>query len=408
MNITLTPMLSRFMPNYKQAEVKKEPIANNKYPNLAPLANDTVNFGVGAKALEEGNRLSVQMGKSINKILEEPFVTFQWRLEKMFEKLVATEKHPNRPIYRIDARIKSPESIAEKGGARDCKNIRELTKRIQDLMGGRLVMRDCSKKSMQEVLDVLEDAVKKGICNITEIECYYPEENLAYVTREMVTSLVKTCKEKGPLRVEFTEHPAGYCAVHYTLRLPKDCDNAFAELQVMGVHEEAIKYAQDPAYKFEWGKGLPKKYKILEQYLAPLRSGDEELENAYKEYTRRVYIAQRLKEETPLVGKAPVPEFDKWYYPKEMDYNFLYAEMKKCDAAYAEKAAANQAKLEKAKLTKKRANKAVTVKSTAKKTATKASEKTVEKKPAEKNVDEKGGDMTNVKKPSFTKTSIVL
>ena len=367
MNINIRPI--SWLQNFETTKIQNTKTVS--YNNLSPLKQDTVTFGVGEKSLKNAERMSKQVGMNINAMLEKPFERFSLRLTKTFGKLVADERHPNRPIYAIKTRIKSPESIAEKGGARKCKDIPELTKYVQDLMGGRLVMRDCSQESFQQIIDILEDCVKKGIFNITEVESYFAEPELAYINEKMIKSLVKTCEDKiGPIKVNFTKHQAGYHAVHFTIRMPKDCDNAYAELQLMGVFEDAIKYAQDPAYKFEWGKGLPKKYNIIEKYLEPLISGDEQLVNAYKAYTRQVYIEQRLKEKTPLVGKYEGPDFLTWYYPKEMDYNFLYKEMKACDAA------AEKAKLarEKAALTRKKtiaATKAATkdsAKNTTKKT----------------------------------------
>ena len=301
----------------------------------------------------------------INKALEKPFNKFVHRLHEAFGDLIASEKNPEGPIARISCRIKSPESIAEKGGSRECKNVIELTEKIQDLMGGRLEMRDSSRDSIQKVIDILEEMVKKGIFNITEIESYYAEPNLAYITNKMIKSLVKTCRSRNNIRVVQTEHPAGYHGVHVTVRMPKDCDNAYAEIQIMDEYSALIKYANDPAYKVENNKGVQKKYSPVAKTLAPLKGEDSTLKNAFKEYTRQVYIQQRKKKTREFGEEIKVDFLDiPWYLPQNLDYKNLFKEMKACDVA-AEKAskaakAAKAAKEAKAKeITDKLKNKPV-------------------------------------------------
>ena len=70
MNLTITPNLFRFVRNNQTTQ--QNPI-NNNYPNLAPLAQDTVSFGVGEKQLKAGTRLSKQFGMRMQSTLEEPF-----------------------------------------------------------------------------------------------------------------------------------------------------------------------------------------------------------------------------------------------------------------------------------------------------------------------------------------------
>lgn len=334
--------ISAITPNFfiKRLNNNSNTNTQNYKSNLTPLTQDTVSFQVGEKTLKDGaKRLSKKTGMEINKALEKPFNKFVHRLHDAFGDLIASEKNPEGPIARISCRIKSPESIAEKGGSRECKNVIELTEKIQDLMGGRLEMRDPSRDSIQKVIDILEEMVKKGIFNITEIESYYAEPNLAYITNKMIKSLVKTCRSRNNIRVVQTEHPAGYHGVHVTVRMPKDCDNAYAEIQIMDEYSAMIKYANDPAYKVENNKGVQKKYAPVAKIFAPLKSDNETLKNAYKEYTRQAYIQQRKKKPREF-GEEIKPDFldIPWFLPQELDYKNIYKEMKKCDLA-AEKAA---------------------------------------------------------------------
>lgn len=341
MNLTIVPRLfnnpAREL-NNKQQPVKEE----QKYPNLAPLACDTVSFGVGEKVLINGNRMRKQVGLDINKTLEKPFEIFERTLYEIFGDLIATSKHPDRPILMIKKRIKSPESIAEKGGARDCRNVEELTQKIQDLMGGRLVLRDTSKETLNEIISRLEKAVNRGLFNICEIENYFAEQRLAYVTPRQIEPLVKTAEKKiGTIRVTHEKHPAGYHAVHCTLRMPKTADNSFAELQIMGSDTDLLKEVEDLTYKIACNKPIQKKYRPLMKYLSQLQGEDTVLKNAFREYTKQAYMHQRRRKSIPFGEDTTLPAFldIPWYLPQNLDFKFLYQEMKKIDAAEAAKQA---------------------------------------------------------------------
>lgn len=339
MNLTITPNL--FIRQNNNNNIYKNQCY--AYNNLNCLKQDTVSFQVGEKVLKEGaKRLNKKTGLDINKMLEKPFKKFQHRLNEAFGPLVATEKNPNLPIAKIETRIKSAESVAEKGGCRDAKNIEELTEKIDDLMGGRLEMRDVSRDSIQQIIDILEEQVNKGIFNVIEIESYYAEPNLAYLNDRMLASLVKTCEKKlGAIPVKHQKHPSGYHGVHFTIRMPKDCNNAKAEIQLLGKDTADLKYANDPVYKVLCNKAIQKKYAPIAKILAPLKGDDETLKNAFLDYTRQAYKHQRRRKSVPFAEDKMPPEFldIPWFLPKELDYKNIYMEMKKCDKIAAEKAA---------------------------------------------------------------------
>ena len=341
MNLTITP---RFLNLHKQADTtnNKNNEANFKYNYLNQLQQDTVSFQAGEKVLKDGaTRLRKKTGLDINKMLEKPFKKFQHRLHEAFGPYIATEKNPNLPIARIETRIKSPESVAEKGGCRDAKNIAELTEKIDDLMGGRLEMRDVSRDAIQQMINILEEQVNKGIYNIIEVESYYAEPSLAYLNDRMLASLVKTCEKKlGAIPVKHQKHPSGYHGVHFTIRMPKDCDNAKAEIQLLGKDTADLKYANDPVYKVLCNKAIQKKYAPIAKILAPLKDEkNETLRNAFLDYTRQAYKYQRRRKSVPFGEDKMPPEFldIPWYLPKELDYKNIYMEMKKCDAIAAKK-----------------------------------------------------------------------
>ena len=349
MNLTRVPRL--FNNPARELNNKQQPVkGEQKYPNLAPLACDTVSFGVGEKVLT-GKRMNKQVGLNINKALEKPFEIFERKLYEIFGDLIASAEHPDRPLLMIKTRIKSPESIAEKGGARGCRNVKELTEKIQDLMGGRLVLRDTSKEVMNEIISRLETAVNRGVFNIDEIENYFAEPRLAYVTAKQLEPLVKTIEKKiGTIRVVHERHPVGYTATHYTIRMPKTADDAYAELQIVGYDVDLLKDpVEDLLHKVSCNKAIQKKYHPLMKYLTPLQGEDTVLKNAHREHTRQAYIHQRRRKKVSFeeCQTKEIPDFldIPWYLPQELDFKFLYREAMKILEAEKQKTIKNSKKL---------------------------------------------------------------
>ena len=370
MNLTITPNLFRFVKN--DAQLTQPQTKTSIYPNLAPLVKDTVSFGVGEKQLKAGQRLSKQFGMNMAITLEKPFTMFKNKLESAFSSMKSTENHPDRPIYKIKTRMKSPESIAEKGGARDVKNYTELTQKIQDMIGGRLIMRDTSKESINMVLKKFEDMVLKGELSITEIENFYGDQKLAYTTEKQLKPLIKACEKMiGPIRFSQEKHPMGYNAIHMTVKFPPSkYGETYAEIQIMGSDIAALKDVEDLTYKIRCGKAIQSKYKPMMKYLKPLQDGDDTLKNAFADYTRQAYLHQRRRKSITLkeLQERETPDFLPlpWYISnKELDFNFLYKKMKECEEAAAK--AKNTVK----KTTAAKTNKAKTTRQTAAKTESK-------------------------------------
>ena len=81
-----------------------------------------------------------------------------------FGDLVADAKNPNNPILKISCRPKSKNSIIEKTGSREWKSINEILKNMTDLKGGKIVLRDSDKKTVDGVLH--NTAIAKDIDDV--------------------------------------------------------------------------------------------------------------------------------------------------------------------------------------------------------------------------------------------------
>jgi len=256
MNLAILPNLF----NTPVRESNNRPfLSQQKYPNLAPLAQDTVSFTAKkqivekvtdfaelavkkSKQVRKGQRLTVADANDVVKSLEPDKSKLEKTLQDIFGDLIADEKHPDRPIALIKVRIKDKYSVAEKGGGRDCRNKEEIIENVQDLIGGRLVLRDITKNTFKEILNRFETAVNDGLFNINEIENYYAEPHLSYVTEKMLSPLAKTIYKKiGAIKIKSESHPMGYNALHMTLRLPKNYKASYGGVQIMGEDAALVK-----------------------------------------------------------------------------------------------------------------------------------------------------------------------
>ena len=112
-----------------------------------------------AKDLRKGDRLTVAEADEVVKGLKPDKTKLEKKPQEIFGDLIADEKHPDRPISVIKVRIKDKYSVAEKGGGRDCRDKEEIVERVQDLVGGRLVLRDNTKQTFAEILKRFEASI---------------------------------------------------------------------------------------------------------------------------------------------------------------------------------------------------------------------------------------------------------
>ena len=187
---------------------------------------------------------------------------------------------------------------------------------------------------MNIMLGVLGSMVEKNIFKITKIESYRPvvgsipdwvvkgyktdlnikldeaqikamakPDFFSYAASEDIAALAEISRKRYPdLAVNFgTDLPNGYQALHMNIELP---DGTVGEIQIMGRDVEKFKdLLEDDVYKRRCLKTV--KYAPLHERLAPLvAEGEKELQVAHVDYTRWVYIGQRLKAPKKFSTKA--------------------------------------------------------------------------------------------------------
>lgn len=253
-----------------------------------------------------------------------------------FGDLVADAKNPNNPILKISCRPKSKNSIIEKTGSREWKSINEILENMTDLKGGKIVLRDSDKKTVDGVLDRLIPAIKSKSIELLEIENKRPKavkglpENEAskydYASINMLEKLIDIQNEawrKGGSKEKVAAHltdeftPANYCAVHFLLRIPGVPNSTF-EFQLMGHNTAIAKDIDDVVYKKLDGKNpanCPDAFNALFEPLINPKFFAEETENEAKEliknakdkfnqYRREMFLFQRMKADMPYSKKT--------------------------------------------------------------------------------------------------------
>lgn len=359
MNLTITPQFAPVKTNIFAFPAKKQNLPANS--NLAPLARDTVSFSgkgkgvkVVANAVEEtvnGLRADKVGGDFANgtprtiaqQLFDETIVSmgyFQNIMHKYFSKYVADENNPTRIVSAIELNHKPVDSIHEKlnaltakerkeiedaGGLYSFSGIKEAKNRVTDIVRGRIVLRDSSKKSVKTILQAFAKMLKEEPIRYTEIENYYPEISsvpdwvrrgyqkdlgikledkqikqmtqagfFSYPKIEDLKEFERAARAKNKdLQVKYGEDRSnGYQALHVNGELP---DGTPFEIQITGKHVCEFKCKrEDDVYKAKCNKMVENPE--LKRRLAPLGDKKEKaLRDEHTEYTRWVNIGERLK-----------------------------------------------------------------------------------------------------------------
>src|SRR5574344_745662 len=302
MNLGITPIVMRLRQNNTADRQNNN---YNSYTNLQPLKKDTVNFTGGAKIMSEyTGGININLAKHLREEALPAMKELQKELDSCLSPLKATLENPDRPIAKITTRLKEDYSICEKTTARQLRSKSEVKDDLQDIIGARIVMRDSSRKNVDEVIKRLIESVKSNKIKIYEIENYRPDAKYDYASPKMLKKLRDAgnkVRSNGVTLKEGESIPSGYMAIHFSTFLP----NGFkGEIQLMGIDVERVKEIEDFIYKLKNNKSLKEKYKPIEDRLSELKT-NKVLQKAVTVYTQDLYKAAREKAPRKLGAKDP-------------------------------------------------------------------------------------------------------
>ncbi len=358
----------------------KMPLAfkNNykRYNNLAPLAQDTISF-TGAKSLNRGLMEALGNADVCQEVSDNAKYANN-RLTKILNsalgQFIASKNNPKGVIQDIETRVKTPASIQEKVTSEfedllfkpspkffNPKNSEEIKKKLGDIVGARVVLRDINKNETKKIISALIEQVYNGNLKITRIESYAPSsipENLHYFSKndlERLRKAANNAQPKGAREVELNVQPTktGYMALYIDVDLSSpDCivkNNGYqGEIQFVGTDVAQLKEVEDFCYKIKQEKeikaGNPAYKAFVEYFKQNLKNPNySNLENDFQEYASKAYAFQREKpaipfEELKKKGKKHLPTIEECgmtgKIPLELDFNKLEEVKYHCDKLY--------------------------------------------------------------------------
>lgn len=308
--------------------------SNVSYPNLKPLAKDTVSFGANIKKMQHWNQIvPIEECTRISDSLTPVCTDFLNFLKRSFKDLLVGAKCPDNPIALngIKARVKKPLSIAQKAIANDLhtnEKILELT----DLVGARIVLRNASKDSFGKIFERFTQLLEQGKIKVIEIENYRPDEAMSYVAQRTLNKFENACKRAGQYpKIIQASIPNNYTAVHLTV----EYKGQPIEIQLIGSDVEFFKEIEDIFYKRRCNKDLAPKYKSI-QYLI-----DKLMENLTLEqhelldnYIMQSYINARnipVRAHTVKPSVNDLMQFPS-ALPRKLSFENIYRMMEICNA----------------------------------------------------------------------------
>lgn len=304
-------------------------VSNKSKSESIAIVDETIK-----KMESRADAINVELAKRIYRESTPAYEQFKNIMNKHFGGLISTDTNPDRPLAYgkngLVTRHKSVESICEKTASKGFINREEIKEGMSDIIGGKLVLRDASPKSVELIVKKLIEAVKDNELKIFEIEDYRLKSFDSYIPKKSMAKLVKECGKMRTNGVEVAERyiPSGYNGVHFGIYLP---DGFKGEIQLFGIDVQRVKEIEDLIYKVKNNKSLDAKYRPIEELLAPIKT-NKPLQKALNCHTIEQYVAARLKE--PIGKKAPkgnkflkAPD----YLPQEFDFNDLFHLKFSCD-----------------------------------------------------------------------------
>ena len=311
MNILTNYRLNTFNPINKN---------NISYPQFgikmaAPLSCDTISFTGTTQTKKNLNdrkdTISIDLAMQIQASIADAHTHNEKLFKRKFADILSSDYNKNRfsttfhkNLITMDARLKSPESIQEKSGTRGWATKKDILHNMGDVSGFCFILED--KKSFPEFIKRFSEMIQKGDIKVKEVEYHriapeYKKNNVFKsfdsLPQNQFAKLKKTIMDKQCPTSQFwwdVDSVSGYSGLHITI---KNQDGTLSEIQVMTRAMANFKDTENLLYKIRNNKSVNKKYRFIEQFLAPLKVEDPDnmteqekaLQKAMKKYTKEAY-----------------------------------------------------------------------------------------------------------------------
>lgn len=253
-----------------------------------------------------------------------------------FSEIKARLEDSNNPTHHISSRYIDPTTL---------KGIKHYA---NDIVGGRIIMREPGQEYTGMVLEALKRAVDDGMLKITSIENNVPDktkipqgkvlDDYLYATNKQL----KTLADAAGVEVIENQSKSGYLAVHINISLSDELLEKYngvfegfdGEIQIIGEDVLELKEVEDMCYKLKDHKNaIHEDYKLFKDYFTKYYQGDD-VQKAFDDYTYALYLYQR----TLPSGHSktnPFPSIAEMGFdgkvPEELDFNKLRTLKQSCD-----------------------------------------------------------------------------
>ena len=351
-----------------------KPAIQNKYSNLAPLSCDTVSFK-GAKQREPLNEALMEAfdNKTIceeiyanGKVVADDFRVYLNEIMKPYR--YNPESNPEGVVENTEVRVKQPSSIREKAADKlawaikhdttqtfDPEKTNAIKEKCNDIIGGRIILRNPTQKKTKKIIDTLIGEVQKGKLKILKIENYSSDsldKKYEYFHHSDLDRLCKAVNDKYRQNISIINNnkTTGYMALHIDVDLSNPeyiskNDGYSGEIQIVGRDVSELKDTEDLCYKLKQGKriknGHPAYYPFSEYFKKHINNPKyPNLKEDFDLYTKKAYEIQRLKE--PVEGQSAIDSHlptikecgMQGKIPPELDFNKIHSVNVLCKAVH--------------------------------------------------------------------------
>ena len=263
------------------------------------------------------------------------------RREVIFNLIKADLEAANDDTHHIEGRFYDPLKV---------KGIKHWA---NDIIGGRVIMREPGPEYTGIVLEGLKQAVDDGVLKITSIENNVPDpdkipasmrqDDYVYATNKQLESLAEAAN--APLIENVSK--SGYLSVHIDIALDDKVLEMYngvfegfsGEIQIIGEDVLKLKEVEDLCYKLKDDKNaIHVDYKPFIDYFTKYYQGDE-VKKAFNEYTYALYLSQRSIP-SGTTGNYFFPSIAELGFadrvPEELDFNKLRKIKEYCDIKHEE------------------------------------------------------------------------
>lgn len=274
----------------------------------------------------------------------------------------------NQIFDYIKAKLEDSNDSTHHLGTRyiDPTTVKGIKHYANDIVGGRIIMREAGPQYTGVVLDALKQAVDDGMLKITSIENNVPDSSKLPIGRRVddyvyaSNKQLKTLANAAGAELIENKSKSGYLSVHINISLADELLEKYngvfegfdGEIQIIGQDVLNLKHVEDMCYKLKDNKNaIHEDYKPFKDYFTKYYQGDD-VKKAFDDYTYALYLSQRDIPSGSSRGNT-FPTIAELGFagkvPPELDFNKLRTIKDYCDLVHKETIKSQEEAAEKGK-----------------------------------------------------------